>query len=213
MAHNSPRGSWECSVRVQKRGELTDIHSASASSWHLDVQTPIARSPAPTIPIQNSSWGGRQLQVFAKAKRDGLWHVAGYGCTHVFLSTYTYRRRLQMQPKDWKICMNKKERRLALATALHSAAVDMLVVDKVAPIDVKTKNLVAMLEGLGCPADVKTLLIVKEASENLLKAGSNIATLAINTADCISVFDVLHADKILVDQAALEHINAFYSNA
>mmetsp|Transcript_38908 Transcript_38908/g.115746 ORF Transcript_38908/g.115746 Transcript_38908/m.115746 type:complete len:119 (-) Transcript_38908:114-470(-) len=118
-----------------------------------------------------------------------------------------------MQPKDWKICMNKKERRLALATALHSAAVDMLVVDKVAPIDVKTKNLVAMLEGLGCPADVKTLLIVKEASENLLKAGSNIATLAINTADCISVFDVLHADKILVDQAALEHINAFYSNA
>lgn len=46
------------------------------------------------------------------------------------------------QPKDWKIRMNKKERRLALATALQSAAGDMLVVDSVSPPDHKTKALV-----------------------------------------------------------------------
>jgi hypothetical protein len=36
------------------------------------------------------------------------------------------------QPKDWSIKMNKKERRLALATALQSAAADVVVVDNIA---------------------------------------------------------------------------------
>jgi ribosomal protein L4 len=36
------------------------------------------------------------------------------------------------QPKDWSISMNKKERRLALATALQSAAADTVVVDGIA---------------------------------------------------------------------------------
>lgn len=47
--------------------------------------------------------------------------------------------------------MNKKERRLALATALQSAAPDMVVVGSVAEAvpEVKTKNLVAKLESIG----------------------------------------------------------------
>jgi ribosomal protein L4 len=36
-----------------------------------------------------------------------------------------------LQPKDWSISMNKKERRLALATALQSAAGDVVVVDDI----------------------------------------------------------------------------------
>jgi ribosomal protein L4 len=38
---------------------------------------------------------------------------------------------LPLQPKDWSIDMNKKERRLALATALQSAAGDVVVVDDI----------------------------------------------------------------------------------
>ena len=41
-------------------------------------------------------------------------------------------------------------------------------------------------------------------------AGRNVEKLAINTADKISVFDVLNADKIIIEHAALEHINSFY---
>lgn len=36
-----------------------------------------------------------------------------------------------MQPKDWSIKMNKKERRLAIATALQSAAQSITVVDDI----------------------------------------------------------------------------------
>ena len=56
----------------------------------------------------------------------------------------------------------------------------------------------------------KTLLITREVNEAIALAGRNIEKLAINTADMISVFDVLNADKIIIEHAALEHINAFY---
>lgn len=59
-----------------------------------------------------------------------------------------------LQPKDWSIKMNKKERRLALATALQSAAGDVIVTDDIAAAaaDGKTKTLVSTLEKLGAPA-------------------------------------------------------------
>lgn len=112
--------------------------------------------------------------------------------------------------------MNKKERRLALATALQSAAPDMIVVDAVAEkvADKKTKTLLAMLETVGVDAmERKVLLITKEKNEHITLAGRNVAKLALNTADCISVFDVLHADKIIVEASALEFIQSFYGGA
>lgn len=60
-----------------------------------------------------------------------------------------------LQPKDWSIKMNKKERRLALATALQSAAADTVVVESVAVPDGKTKSLVTVRGAQGmwqnCP--------------------------------------------------------------
>lgn len=53
--------------------------------------------------------------------------------------------RSSTQPKDWSIKMNKKERRLALATALQSAAADITVVDNLTVEDKKTKSLLATL--------------------------------------------------------------------
>lgn len=55
------------------------------------------------------------------------------------------------QPKDWTIKMNKQERRLALATALQSAAKDMIVVESLAGKipDRKTKSLVSVLTQVG----------------------------------------------------------------
>ena len=55
------------------------------------------------------------------------------------------------QPKDWSISMNKKERRLAMATAIQSAAADMIVVESMDGqiADKKTKSLLAALEKVG----------------------------------------------------------------
>lgn len=109
--------------------------------------------------------------------------------------------------------MNKKERRLALATALQSAADDMVVVDSVAAAaaDGKTKSLVAALEAVGAsPMEEKVLLVVGETDEMVMRAGRNIAKLAINTASAIKVFDVLNADVVVMEKAAVEQVNQMY---
>lgn len=116
------------------------------------------------------------------------------------------------KPKDWSIKMNKKERRLALATALQSAANDIIVVDdfKNTFTEKKTKAFVSALDKLGVTQDEKVLLIVDERYENLLLASRNVPTVALNSKDNIKVFDVLNADKIIVEKAALVHLNSFY---
>ncbi|GIL65314.1 hypothetical protein Vafri_19121, partial [Volvox africanus] len=115
------------------------------------------------------------------------------------------------KPKDWTISMNKKEKRLALATALQSAAADMIVVENLEGKlpEVKTRAVVAMMEKLG--VDVmsrKVLLITKDVRPDLHLAGRNIAKLAFNTASSLSVLDILNADHIVVEDEALAHIQA-----
>lgn len=119
------------------------------------------------------------------------------------------------KPKDWSISMNKKERRLALATALQSAASDVVVVDdiKQAAADGKTKSLVSALSKVAGGADRKVLLVLGEADAMVMRAGRNVEKLAINTADSVQVYDVLNADVIVMDKAALQTINSTYGAA
>lgn len=117
------------------------------------------------------------------------------------------------KPRDWTIDMNKKERRLAMATALQSAAADMIVVEDFAESwdEIKTSTLVKKLASVGSnPMETKTLLITAEPSNQLLLSGRNVERLAINYADSVQVYDVLHADKIIVEKSALQHIQEFF---
>ena len=107
--------------------------------------------------------------------------------------------------------MNKKERRLALATALQGAAQDVTVVDALDGGDGKTKDLVAALAGLGAdPMAKNVLLVADEVPEALARAARNIERLTLNAVTSLSAYDVLRADKIVVDTKALAHINVFY---
>ena len=72
------------------------------------------------------------------------------------------------QPRDWSIQMNKKERKLALATALQSAAADMLACADFGAMEaVSTKALVGALGAMGVQPGQKVLLIVNEPNEKV----------------------------------------------
>lgn len=116
------------------------------------------------------------------------------------------------KPRDWTTNMNKKERKLALATALQSAAADMIVCDDFSALDsVKTQALVAGLGAMGADVESeKVLLIVNEPNQNVYLSGRNVPTLAINTANAVQVYDVLNADKIIVEKAALAYLNEWF---
>lgn len=115
------------------------------------------------------------------------------------------------KPKDWSISMNKKERRLALATALQSAASDVVVVDSItqAAADGKTKSLASALSKVA-GAGKKVLLVLDQADEMVMRAGRNLEKLTINVASSVQVYDVLNADVIVMEKAALHSINKTY---
>ncbi len=110
-------------------------------------------------------------------------------------------------PRDYSKKQNRKERKLALKSAYTYKAKDkdVVVVDKFELATPKTKDFVKMLEALSLDK-VKTLIIVKEYSENVVLASRNLQKVAIATAPEVSALDVVSADKLLIEEAALENI-------
>jgi large subunit ribosomal protein L4 len=117
------------------------------------------------------------------------------------------------KPRDFDLKMNRKERRLALRTALIGRAEDIIIVEEFSnelqrP---KTKDLVAALARWGAAPEQKTLLILSEIAENVLLSARNIENLKLIPADQLNVYDLLHADKIVVTSSTLEKIQEVYS--
>ncbi|BAY83447.1 50S ribosomal protein L4/L1e [Calothrix parasitica NIES-267] len=117
------------------------------------------------------------------------------------------------KPKDYNLNMNRKERRLALRTALGSRSEDMIVVEEFneqlqRP---KTKELVQAISRWGSQPEQKTLLILSERSENVYLSARNIENVKLMVADQLNVFDLLHADKIVVTASAIDKIQEVYS--
>jgi large subunit ribosomal protein L4 len=118
------------------------------------------------------------------------------------------------KPRAYEIKMNRKERRLALRTALQSRAEDLIVVEEFASqlARPKTKELVAALERWGVGQESKVLLIVSEPEENVILSARNIAAVKLISATSLNVYDVLAADKIVTTAAALTKIQEVYSD-
>ena len=117
------------------------------------------------------------------------------------------------KPRDFDLKMNRKERRLALRTAFFGRAEDLIVVEEFSnelqrP---KTKDLVAALARWGAAPEQKTLLILSEIAENVLLSARNIENLKLIPADQLNVYDLLHADKIIVTSSTLDKIQEVYS--
>ena len=108
-------------------------------------------------------------------------------------------------PRDYGKKMNRKERRLALKSALTVKAEDMIVLDELKMATPKTKDMVKFLEGLKLN-DVKTLIIVKELDENIILASRNLQNIALLEAAEINVLDLIAADKVLITEEAIKAI-------
>jgi large subunit ribosomal protein L4 len=108
-------------------------------------------------------------------------------------------------PRDYSKKMNRKERRLALLSALSSKVEDMVVVEELKLATPKTKDMVALLKGLNLE-NTNTLVIVKELDENVILASRNLENVVLIEASEINVLDLVSADKILTTEEALKKI-------
>jgi large subunit ribosomal protein L4 len=118
------------------------------------------------------------------------------------------------KPRDFSQKMNRKERRLALRTALNERAADLIVVEDIAGQlpQPKTKELVLALTRWGVEAGERVLLILAEVPEPVYLSARNISTVKLIRADSLNVYDVLLAHKIVATAAALEKIREVYGD-
>ena len=118
------------------------------------------------------------------------------------------------KPRTYSLSLNRKERRLALRTALMSRLADITVVkgfgDSLqAP---KTKEIIAALQRLDIAPDTRVLLVIDGASETLKLSVRNLERVKLIAADQLNVFDLLHAQKLVLNEGALAKIQEVYSD-
>ena len=115
------------------------------------------------------------------------------------------------KPRDYSYTLNKKSRRLALKSVLSAKAseANIIVIDSIKMDAPKTKDFAAFLAAVG--ATGKSLVITAAADTNVVKSGRNIPGCEITFANLINVYDVLKAQKLVVDQAALRKIEEVFA--
>ena len=118
------------------------------------------------------------------------------------------------KPRSYTLAMNRKERRLALRTALMSRISDITVVKGFgAGLETpKTKEITAALQRLGIDAGAKVLLVLYGATEAVRRSVRNLEKVKLIAADQLNVFDLLHANNLVVSEEALAKIQEVYGN-
>ena len=110
-------------------------------------------------------------------------------------------------PRDYKIKMNRKERQLALKSALTYKNKDkeIIVVDKIEVSVPKTKEMLKLLDSLEL-TEKKVLIVMDELTENVILASRNLQNILIMEPYELNVLDILNADYLLIDSNALKSI-------
>lgn len=118
------------------------------------------------------------------------------------------------KPRDYDLKMNRKERRLALRTALMSRLEDTLVVQNFAELlpSPKTKEVALALSRWGIEPDQKVLLIVEEKLDTIFLSVRNMPCVKLMVADQLNIFDLVNADKLVITEGAIAKIQAVYGS-
>ena len=118
------------------------------------------------------------------------------------------------KPRKYNLNMNRKERRLALRTALMSRVAEAKIIkDFGSKLEVpKTSEIVALLKRVGIDSDGKVLIILKKPSEIIKRSIRNLEKIKLISADQLNVFDLLNANSLVIGEDALSTIKEVYGN-
>jgi len=118
------------------------------------------------------------------------------------------------KPRKYNLDMNRKERRLALRTALMSRISDSKIIkDFGSKLEVpKTSEIVSLLKRIGIDSDGKILIILNQPSEIIKRSIRNLEKIKLISANQLNVFDLLNANSLVIGEDALSTIKEVYGN-
>ena len=114
------------------------------------------------------------------------------------------------KPRDFSQKVNKVAKRNALVSALSAKLADgnMIVVDKIALENAKTKEMVTVMNALN--VDKRALLVVTGEDAAVVRAAKNIPTVTTMASELINVYDLVANEKLVVTEAAVKKIEEAY---
>lgn len=114
------------------------------------------------------------------------------------------------KPRDYSFKMNKKEKSLALKSALTSRVAEnkFIVLDSISFDAPKTKNMVAVLDKLNVE---KALVVLNEGDMNVVLSARNIPGVKTSATNAINVYDILKYDKVVITKDAVATIEEVYA--
>lgn len=106
-------------------------------------------------------------------------------------------------PRSYDKKMNKKERRLALKSALSYKVTgeEMVAIDNIIIDTNKTKDMIEILSTL--KIDKSVLIVVKEITDNLVLASRNLSDIKVIAANEVNTFDIVTYDYLLIAEDAI----------
>ena len=115
------------------------------------------------------------------------------------------------KPRSYNYSLTKKTRRLAMLSALSAkaAAGEIIVIDGLDMGEIKTKTFAGFLKSV--EATGKSLVVTPEVRTNVVKSAANIPGVRTTIASTLNVYEVLNADKFIIDKAAVEKLQEVYA--
>ena len=113
-------------------------------------------------------------------------------------------------PRDYSFKMNKKEKQLALKSALTSKVNDskLIVVDELKMDAIKTKDFKAVMTNLNAN---KALVVMAEKDVNVVMSAKNIPDVKTALTSTINVYDIMKAGTVVLTKDAVAKIEEVYA--
>lgn len=115
------------------------------------------------------------------------------------------------KPRSYRYTLPKKLKRLALKSALSSKASgnEILVLDRLNFEEIKTKQMVKVLDSL--KVDTSVLIVLESKNEAVEKSARNIPGVKTAFVNTINVFDILKYDKFMITREAVSKVEEVYA--
>ncbi|GAB2694557.1 50S ribosomal protein L4 [Hymenobacter frigidus] len=119
------------------------------------------------------------------------------------------------QPRDYNFKLNKKTKRVARLSALSSLAKDgkISIVENIAMDAPRTKDFVAIIDGLKLNNGKKTMLVTGEVNKNVILSARNLQKVKVSTPIGLNTHDLLNTDTLLISEDGMASLVELYSTA
>ena len=192
-------------------GEKVKDLTLTDNIWNIEVNTDALKKMI-RLQLDASRQGTRKTKNRSEVSGGGRkpWRQKGTGRARQGSIRATQWRGggipLGVGPRDYTFKINKKERVLALKSALSNKVQEkaLVVVDSFNMESTKTKDAIKMLEGL--KLDNKILFVTSDDAENLYLAVRNLPNVLVIYADEVNCYDLVNADVVVMDEAAIKKL-------